>query len=302
MTSSVLDRRARNKAVIHQFYEAVNTQHRERFADLVHPDFVNHGGASGDISGPEALVASLDPFFAAMPDWTVSEDIVIAEGDLVASRGTVTGTSQGPFMGIPPNGKALGWTGMIIYRLTDDGRVIERWQDFDALSMLRQMGVVPAQPGVEVSAAVPRVVQPGPADEANTSAVVRRFVEAMRTGDITTLIEVVAPDFLDHDPMPGQAPGAQGLAETGMAMAGAFPDLDLEVLHVVAEGDLALVRLRYTGTHQGELQGIPATGVHATWTGSNIYRVSGGQVTEGWANLDLISLLQQLGVVPAPEH
>ena len=66
----------------------------------------------------------------------------------------------------------------------------------------------------------------------------------------------------------------------------------------VAVDDLALVRLRYTGTHRGELQGIPATGRAVSWTGSTIHRVGGGQVTEGWSNLDMIGLLQQLGVVP----
>jgi 4-oxalocrotonate tautomerase family enzyme len=133
----------RNREVIHRFYRAVNGKQREVFYEIVHPDFVNHGGASGDIVGPKALVDSLDPFFAAMPDWHVSEDYVVAQGDRVASRGTITGTHLGSFMGIPPTGKKLSWTGIIIYRLDDDGKVIERWQDFDAMGMLTQMGVIP---------------------------------------------------------------------------------------------------------------------------------------------------------------
>ncbi len=142
-----VDRVQRNREVIHRFYRAVNAKDRDVFYEIVHPEFVNHGGASGDIVGPQALVDSLDPFYAAMPDWHVSEDFVVAEGDRVASRGTISGTHEGPFMGIPPTGKKVSWSGIIIYRLDDDGKVVERWQDFDALGMLTQMGVVPPMGG-----------------------------------------------------------------------------------------------------------------------------------------------------------
>lgn len=121
----------------------MNSKNRDAFYDLVHPDFINHGGAAGDIVGPDALVKSLDPFYEAMPDWHVSEDFVLAEGDRVASRGTITGTHRGKFMGAKPTGKKVSWTGIIIYRLDDDGMVVERWQDFDALGMLQQLGVIP---------------------------------------------------------------------------------------------------------------------------------------------------------------
>lgn len=141
-----VDQVQRNREVIHRFYRAVNAKDRDVFYEIVHPEFVNHGGASGDIVGPKALVESLDPFYAAMPDWHVSEDFVVAEGDRVASRGTISGTHEGSFMGIPPTGKKVSWSGIIIYRL-DDGMVIERWQDFDALGMLTQMGVVPPMGG-----------------------------------------------------------------------------------------------------------------------------------------------------------
>jgi steroid delta-isomerase-like uncharacterized protein len=110
----------------------------------VHPDFVNHGGAAGDLVGPQALIDSLNPFYEAMPDWHVSEDYVVAQGDRVASRGTISGTHLGNFMGVPATGKKVSWTGIIIYRLDADGKIIERWQDFDAVGMLQQMGVIPA--------------------------------------------------------------------------------------------------------------------------------------------------------------
>lgn len=136
---------ARNREVVHRFYRAVNAKQRDEFYKIVSPDFVNHGGASGDIVGPKALIESLDPFYAAMPDWHVSEDYVVAEGDRVGSRGTITGTHLGPFMGAAPTGKQVKWTGIIIYRVDDNGMIVERWQDFDAMSMLQQLSVIPSQ-------------------------------------------------------------------------------------------------------------------------------------------------------------
>lgn len=133
----------RNRAVIDRFYDAVNTRKTDVFYEIVHPDFVNHGGATGDLVGPKALIDSLQPFLTAMPDWHVSEDYVVAQGDRVASRGTISGTHLGPFMGAPPTGKKVSWNGIIIYRLDENGMIVERWQDFDALSMLQQFGIIP---------------------------------------------------------------------------------------------------------------------------------------------------------------
>jgi len=86
-------------------------------------------------------------FYTAMPDWHVSKDYIVAQGDRVASRGTISGTHLGPFMGVPPTGKKASWTGIIIYRLDENGMIMERWQDFDALSMLQQLGVIPSMGG-----------------------------------------------------------------------------------------------------------------------------------------------------------
>jgi steroid delta-isomerase-like uncharacterized protein len=95
--------------------------------------------------GPRALVDYLDPFYDAMPDWQITQDFILAEADRVASRGTITGTHSGTFMGVPPTGKKVSWTGIIIFRLDEEGKIIERWQDFDAFGMLQQLGVIPAQ-------------------------------------------------------------------------------------------------------------------------------------------------------------
>ena len=135
---------ARNTEIIHRFYRAINDKQREGIRELVHPDFVNHGGASGDTVGPQALIDSLEPFYVAMPDWHMSEDYIVAQGNRVAARGMISGTHLGPFMGAAATGKKVSWTGIFIYRLDDDGKIVERWQDFDGISMLQQLSVIPS--------------------------------------------------------------------------------------------------------------------------------------------------------------
>jgi predicted ester cyclase len=80
----------------------------------------------------------------------------------------------------------------------------------------------------------------------------------------------------------------------------AMPDCKLELEDIVAEGKLVAYRWSLRGTQTGELRGIPPTGKFAVMPGMTIVRVKGGQIVAGWHNDDLLGLLAQLGVVPAP--
>jgi steroid delta-isomerase-like uncharacterized protein len=79
----------------------------------------------------------------------------------------------------------------------------------------------------------------------------------------------------------------------------AFPDTRIEFAEMVAEGDLVAGPWRATGTHQGELMGIPATGKSISITGMGMDRVVDGKIVESWGNWDALGMLTQLGVVPA---
>lgn len=79
----------------------------------------------------------------------------------------------------------------------------------------------------------------------------------------------------------------------------AFPDLQLTTEDMVAEGDKVAIRNTWRGTHQGAFQGLPPTGKHVAFTGTDIFRFVGGKIAEQWADLDALGLMQQLGVIPA---
>ncbi|GAC1361414.1 MAG: ester cyclase [Ktedonobacteraceae bacterium] len=82
----------------------------------------------------------------------------------------------------------------------------------------------------------------------------------------------------------------------------AFPDACLTIEDIIAEGDNAVVRQTFQGTHKGDLMGIPPTGKQANTTGISIFRWANGKVVEQWSNYDDLGLMQQLGVIPAPEQ
>lgn len=127
-----------------------------------------------------------------------------------------------------------------------------------------------------------------------------RIGEAMRTGDLTLLDDVIAPDAIDHDPVPGQAPGREGIKKAFAEFRSAFPDLRATVEDMVAEGDEVACRVTVRMTHRGEFLGIAATGRKVAQSGIDILRMVDGRLAERWGRFDDLGLLQQLGATVSP--
>jgi steroid delta-isomerase-like uncharacterized protein len=131
-------------------------------------------------------------------------------------------------------------------------------------------------------------------------AVVTRFVEFITTGNTAIADEVVAPDYLEHDPFPGQQPGREGLKAVILMTRAAFPDLEWVMDEMVAEGDTVASRFTWRGTHRSAFLGVPATGKQITVTGMVFDRVVEGQLVESQLLMDILSLLTQLGAIAPP--
>jgi steroid delta-isomerase-like uncharacterized protein len=129
-------------------------------------------------------------------------------------------------------------------------------------------------------------------------AIDRRFYELLLTGDLSVADEIVALNYVNNNPAPGETPGREGLKGFATVFSKAFPDLRVNLEDQIAEGDLVVARFIMTGTHQGEFMGVPATGKPIKMTGIGIHRITGGQIQEGWLNFDALGLMQQLGVIP----
>lgn len=139
--------------------------------------------------------------------------------------------------------------------------------------------------------------------EAENKATLRRFHEAANTGDLElierTIDEVVAPDVLIRTPLPVQADGPGALKEVFGRLARAFPDLRVTVEDLIAEADKVVARNSVTGTHQGEYMGIAPTGRVVTYREIFVVRFAGGRIAETWGVVDVLSLMKQLGALPA---
>jgi steroid delta-isomerase-like uncharacterized protein len=126
-------------------------------------------------------------------------------------------------------------------------------------------------------------------------ALVRESVEALNAGDAARLLAVVAPDIVIHyaemaEPLHGRETWQHGFD----LMKRAFPDLEVDVDDIVADADRVALRLTLHGTHQGEFQGIPATGRGVRYVSHEFYRVQNGLIAEEWICSDTASLFRQL--------
>jgi len=145
-----------------------------------------------------------------------------------------------------------------------------------------------------------RIVTADDSTEIANKAIIARYVYATNLMDMDTFDGYVADDYVEHDPIPGQQPGREGLKEAYKIFAGPFPDAVFVFADLFGEGDLVFGRGEISGTHEGEFFGIPGSGKKVYWTGTRLFRLKDNKVTDGWFNVDLAGLLVQMGVAPAP--
>jgi predicted ester cyclase len=135
----------------------------------------------------------------------------------------------------------------------------------------------------------------------DTKKMIERIpLEVLNNGSFGLLDEIVATDFIEHSPQPGVAPTLEGFKQTAIALKTAFPDLHYVIEDSIECGDRIVHRLAASGTMKGDFMGMPATGKRATWTEIHIGRVANGRLVEHWGLVDQLSMLVQLGIVPAP--
>ncbi len=133
-------------------------------------------------------------------------------------------------------------------------------------------------------------------------SIVRAFYEPFNTGDVSIYEQILAPDWMDHPLAPGQQPGAAGFGPVVLGFRTAFPDLHLVNEDILVDGDKVAVRSTFTGTHQGDLFGIPPTGRHIEAMAIDIHRLEGGRIAETWHVEDWLTVLGQLGALGGPQE
>lgn len=136
-------------------------------------------------------------------------------------------------------------------------------------------------------------------EEDNKALYRRLFEEAINQGSLETVDELVSPNYVNYN-FPAPTPGSDGFKQVIGMFRTAFPNIRVDVEQVFAEGDTVIGRGAFVGNHQGPFQGIPPTGKQVRVPYIDIWRIEGGKFVENWVQMDLLGLMQQLGVVPPP--
>ena len=135
----------------------------------------------------------------------------------------------------------------------------------------------------------------------DNASIVRSFVDEVITkGNIDAAARYVWEDVVEQVPLPGQGPGLDGLKDILRAMRSGFPDIVFAIHEQIAEHDKVASRFEWTGTHQGEFLGIPATGRPVRVWGVVIDRLQDGRIKDTRIIMDIFGLMSQLGVLPPP--
>jgi len=130
---------------------------------------------------------------------------------------------------------------------------------------------------------------------------VRRLVEeVLNKGDVAPLDQLLADNYINHSLPPGVPPSRDGFAGLVKTVSGAFPDAQVTIEDMVAEGDRVMFRDTTTGTQAGPFQGVPASGKKIAWTEMHLFRIENGKIVEHWMQIDQLGMMMQLGAIPAP--
>ena len=134
--------------------------------------------------------------------------------------------------------------------------------------------------------------------EENKAKQRRVWEEAFNKGDLSVANETIATNYVYHGPMGMEYKGPEGFKQVVTMFRTAFPDLHITVEDMVAEGDKVVSYYTMTGTHKGELMGIAPTDKKVKFSGIVIVRWVGSKEVEARGVGDMLSMMQQLGVVP----
>jgi steroid delta-isomerase-like uncharacterized protein len=128
-------------------------------------------------------------------------------------------------------------------------------------------------------------------------ALVRRWIEdGFNKRNLAAIDEIFVEDFS----VSGQRIGRTGLKQSMTRRFTAFPDLQVTITEVIAEGDKVVIWYTARGTHRGEFEGVRPTGKLVNWIGSDLLRIAAGKIVEGWFLDDSLGLLRQLGATFSP--
>ena len=285
-----------NKALVRRFLEEAFSQgNLDVLDEIIAPDYVHYMAGVADVEGPEGNKRMISTLRADFPDlhWTIED--MFAEGDKVVTRATLHPSAE------------VTTTAICTMHIAD-GKLAEGRTSPDQLGTMQQLGVItPGRPSPENymwSAPSEVTGDPGTPEE-NKAIALRAAEELWNQHNVDLVDEFFAADFISHNPvLSGVYPevGTESMKQAITDHFTALPDFHVTVHETLAEGDKLAQRWTVTGTHKGELMGIPPSGNQVTFTGFTINRFADGKIVEQWWAYDALGMMQQLTAPPEKDY
>ena len=292
-----------NRAFVKRYDdEILNGRNYDALPGLVTDDLVDPFAPPGSPGGAGPTRQAVETLVAGIPDLKVNSEDIIAEGDLVGFRSTITGTHDGFLFGMPPTHQPLHLESVQLWRIVD-GKLANRWIRTDLSGFGQGMGGPPpgGPPPAEMApqpAPQPHPTDPAPDPAANKALVTEYCAEVINKHDQSALPRYLSADAIDHAAPAGFPQGQQGAAMMFGMYWGAFPTIRYDFHDMIAERDRVVVRAQLTGTHDGPFMGMPATGKPISVELLEMLRCADGMIVEHWGGIQDLSLFMQLGVMP----
>jgi steroid delta-isomerase-like uncharacterized protein len=298
-----------NKKLVHIESEEIgNKGNLRKIPELYNKDFVRHFlSNNSQTSGLADFKSQMAHLRKAFPDRAEQIKLIVAEKDMVAIWFVISGTNTGSFLGHPPTGKKTVDNVMSFFRIAE-GKIAEQWLLPDLFALNSQLGIMPgvepAEPGENSDIPVEMI-----SVETNDSNLQRNKEVALQAneriwslGDLDAIEELFADEFVQHFlPLGNRTEGLDAFREQCTAHRNAFPDWTEAVNLVVAEGDYVFLQFTSTGTNTGTFLGNPPTGKTININEVTIFRMVDGKIAEQWLLPDILSLNQQLGLIPSAD-
>ena len=194
----------------------------------------------------------------------------------------------------------------LVYLTSDEhAQVIERSNALMRGAIAQMSGAAPAESAEQADASGAADGSSGASgiSDADLRYWTRWFDELWNKKHYDIAYEYVDPDFTAHG-AGGQdiKQGPDGVIGMVKAWHAAMPDGHMTVDDIITEGDLSTIRMTWRATHTGPFGDIPASGNQIEVTSIGIDRVIGGKITEGWGELNMLGMLQQMGAIPMPDQ
>ena len=276
--------------------EALNQGNLDVLDEFVAEDVVHDAALYDPLVGRDAVKEALAHLLSGFPGMRFTVLAVVAEGELVAVHWRGEGVHGGEYLGVPPTGNSVVFDGINIYRF-ECGRIVEGWSEADGVGLREQLE--PGAPATDTAAAATVVASPADCppttEKENRAVALRWYDEVWSQRQYGAVAELATGDLLYHWRVGEETSGQDAFQGWLEQLHGAIPNMRIETVVVIADGDLVAIRWNGTGTHTDALLEVEPTGAPLEWAGSAILRFACGRVAEVWAETDFAV---QLGSAP----